>query len=112
VNGYEAPELPHAEPEPIKSPAAVHVAHCADVIWELVRPPVEMVIPPPNVFVALFVWRKEPPLTVTPDEVARNPEAVKPEYKVEVPDMKFPTDCTERIEPGVVVPMPRLLLTI
>ena len=70
-------------------------------------PPVKT-IPLLNVEVAPEERLIEPPEMVTPDDVARNPGAVNPEYKVEVPDMKFPTDCMERMLPGDVVPMPTL----
>src|SRR3989338_5377312 len=50
----------------------------------------------------------EPPVIVNPDEVAKNPGAVRPVYNVEVAAWKLATPCIERMEPGVVVPMPTL----
>src|SRR3989344_4299056 len=76
----------------------------------------------------MFVARRAPPVSVTPfDEdnppVATPPVKVdvaevvavstgktNPVYKVEVGAWKFPTDWTDRIEPGVVVPRPTLPL--
>ena len=44
---------------------------------------------------------------VKPEEVAMNPGAANPVYRVEVaPETKLPTPCTDNKLPGVVVPMP------
>ncbi|OGF74210.1 hypothetical protein A3E06_04445 [Candidatus Giovannonibacteria bacterium RIFCSPHIGHO2_12_FULL_44_42] len=74
-------------------------------IW---KQPAERAMPLLKEEVALEVRRIFPPEIVRPDDVAKNPGAVKPEYIVEVPPMKFPTPWTEKIEPGVEVPMPML----
>ena len=68
--------------------------------------PAVNLIPLLKVEVAPDVNCKAPPEITIPDEVALKPGATNPEYKVEVPDWKLPTDWTERIEPGVEVPMP------
>ncbi|KKU02818.1 MAG: hypothetical protein UX24_C0025G0002 [Candidatus Giovannonibacteria bacterium GW2011_GWB1_45_9b] len=52
---------------------------------------------------------RAPPEIVTPDDVARNPGAVRPVYNVDVAAWKFPTPCIERIDPGVVVESPKRL---
>ena len=65
-------------------------------------------IPLLNVDVAPDVSCNAPPLITIPELVALNPGAINPEYKVEVPDWKLPTDWTERMLPGLVVPMPTL----
>ena len=72
-------------------------------IW---KQPALKAMPLLKVDVAPDVNCNAPPLITIPEEVALNPGAIKPEYKVEVPDWKFPTDWTERIDPGVVVPIP------
>src|SRR3989344_2839924 len=74
----------------------------------------------------MFVAKSAPPVSVTPFEDASPPVetppvkvevaevvaeingTINPVYIVEVGAWKFPTDWTDRIEPGVVVPMPRL----
>ena len=63
---------------------------------------------PVKVEVAVELFKIEPPVMVRPVEVAKNPGATSPVYKVEVGAWKFPMDCTERMEPGVVVPTPTL----
>ena len=70
--------------------------------------PVERLNPLLAVEVAPEVISKSPPEIVKPDEVAKNPGATRPVYKVEVGAWKLPMDCTERMEPGVVVPNPKL----
>src|SRR3989344_1417680 len=70
--------------------------------------PAVNLIPLLKVEVAPDVSCSAPPEITIPEEVALNPGAIKPEYKVEVPDWKLPTDWTERIEPGVEVPIPTL----
>ncbi|OGC86335.1 hypothetical protein A2949_03245 [Candidatus Adlerbacteria bacterium RIFCSPLOWO2_01_FULL_54_21b] len=70
--------------------------------------PPESEIPLLNVEVAPDVSCNAPPEITIPDEVALKPGAISPLYNVDVPDWKLPTLWTERIEPGVVVPMPTL----
>ncbi|OGC86330.1 hypothetical protein A2949_03220 [Candidatus Adlerbacteria bacterium RIFCSPLOWO2_01_FULL_54_21b] len=72
-------------------------------IW---KQPALKAIPLLNVEVAPEVNCNAPPEITIPEEVALNPGAINPEYIVDVPDWKLPTPCTDRIEPGVVVPMP------
>ena len=74
----------------------------------------------------MFVAKSAPPVSVTPFEDASPPVetppvkvevaevvaeingTINPVYIVEVGAWKFPTDWTDRIEPGVVVPIPIL----
>src|SRR3989344_9376188 len=72
-------------------------------IW---KQPALKAMPLLKVDVAPDVNCNAPPLITIPEEVALKPGATNPEYSVEVPDWKFPTDWTERIDPGVVVPIP------
>ena len=78
--------------------------HDPSGIW---KQPAERAIPLLKVDVAPDVNCNAPPLITIPELVALNPGAANPEYKVEVADWKFPTPCTDKIEPGVVVEIPR-----
>ena len=112
MNGYEKddpPETSAAQMTPpfvsvVSLPSLPRPEHPEAPRFVNVNP--FMLMPPPNVLVALLVCKILPPEMVNPDEVAKNPGATKPVYKVEVPAWKLPTPWTERIEPGVVVPMP------
>ena len=66
-------------------------------------------VPLEKVLVAVLVWRKLPPESVMPEEVANIPPTRRPLKIVDVElATKFPTSWRERILPGVVVPMPTL----
>ena len=78
--------------------------------WDEARPPPATESPALlNVEVAPELKRIFPPLMVRPEDVAVNPPAENPAYRVEVPaETKFATPWTDKIEPGVEVPIPRL----
>jgi len=89
-------------------PSKVAAFEETQVPFTSLKHPPESEIPLLNVEVAPDVSCNAPPLITIPDEVALKPGTTNPEYKVEVPDWKLPTDWTERMEPGLVVPIPTL----
>ena len=92
-----------AEPEPVIVPPPLPTQ-----VLFIAKHPAERLKPLLAVEVAPEVISKSPPEIVNPDEVAKNPGATSPVYKVEVGAWKLAMDCTERMEPGVVVPIPIL----